>query len=775
MKHLYALFILLLITTVLHAQVTLSADGPGNTYELIESRGFGVESPDCRHTSFGRHVTEIFDNTLGKNVFVFHSHPVEDDDRCGADDRVRMEIKGGDGSPADMQHTEGQTAYYRWKFKLDAGFIPSSRFTHIFQIKAIDGDAGAPLVTITPRAGNPQKMQIIHSSGEGSGSLGTVHEVDLAPFKGTWVEAYVKYKSSEGSAGTFEITIKRVSDGVTLLSYSRTGIDMWRTGASYNRPKWGVYRGKDPVLRDEQVRFADFCISESSASLCPSDIGSNQLPTVSITSPANNASFTAPVSVTINASASDADGTVSLVEFFNGSTKLGEDATSPYSFAWTGVAAGSYTLTAKATDNNSGATTSAAVNITVQAAPTCPAAIASGDDGNVAANVLDNNLSTRWSASGDGQWIQFCLGAPASVTGVQIAFYSGNTRTSTFDVLVGNDGATWTTAAAGRVSSGVSLNLETFTFAAQTGKYVRIVGHGNSVNAWNSYTEVKIQTGSGSGQTITLSPQHDAYVRNGTTAGTTLGTTDATILVTKLNSSASAGNDRHTYLRFDAGTAGATISSAVLRLYGKIDDDRSTNVPISVYGVSNTTWTESTITWNNKPATGSSLQTTSVTDATARYYTWDITAYVQSELAAGRTLISLALLSGVATDPRITWNSKETGSNGPELVITTNTTLQSQKLSLVAGGEEKAGDMKLTAYPNPFRGSNTIVVNLAKEGHTQLAAYDMAGRQVTVLVSGHLSAGAHRISFRPDALPAGIYLLRLSNNGQTITQKLVKE
>lgn len=555
MKQLYALLVFLLLTTVLYAQVTLSADGPGNTYSLIESKGFGIESPDCRHTSFGPHVTEVFDNTLGKNVFVFHSHPVEDDDRCGADDRVRMEIKGGSGSPAAMQHTEGQTAYYRWKFKLDAGFIPSSRFTHIFQIKAIEGDAGAPLITITPRAGNPQKMQIIHSAGEGSGSLGTVHQVDLAPFKGAWVEAYVKYKSSEGSAGTFEITLKRVSDGVTLLSYSRTGIDMWRTDADYNRPKWGVYRGKDDVLRDEQVRFADFCISESSESQCPSSIGSNP-----------------------------------------------------------------------------------------------------------------------------------------------------------------------------------------------------------------------------PGGSVTLTPTHDAYVRNGTTAGTTHGTTDPNILITKLNSTASAGNDRHTYLKFDAGSAGSTITSAVLRLYGKIDDTRSSNVPISAYSVSNTTWTESTITWNNKPATGgSALQTATVTDATARYYTWDITAYVQSEIAAGRTTISLALLSGVATDPRITWNSKETGSNPPQLVITTPTSLLANKNVSALSVEEETTGMKLTAWPNPFRESNTIMLQLAKGGYTQLAAYDMTGKQVSVLVNGHLAAGTHRAYFKPDAMPAGIYLLRLISNGKTITRKLVKE
>ena len=126
----------------------------------------------------------------------------------------------------------------------------------------------------------------------------------------------------------------------------------------------------------------------------------------------------------------------------------------------------------------------------------CLPVVASSDDGNVPGNVLDNDLNTRWSANGDGQWIQFCLNSAATVTGVQIAFYSGNTRTSTFDILTSTDGANWSTKASNRVSSGTSLNLETFSITATTAKYVRIVGHGNSVNAWNSYTEVRIQTSS---------------------------------------------------------------------------------------------------------------------------------------------------------------------------------------------------------------------------------------------------------------------------------------
>jgi len=69
--------------------------------------------------------------------------------------------------------------------------------------------------------------------------------------------------------------------------------------------------------------------------------------------------------VTINANATDSDGTIAKVEFFQGTTKLGEDLTSPYSFAWASVPAGSYSLTAKATDNASAVTASTAIAIVV--------------------------------------------------------------------------------------------------------------------------------------------------------------------------------------------------------------------------------------------------------------------------------------------------------------------------------------------------------------------------------------------------------------------------
>ena len=100
--------------------------------------------------------------------------------------------------------------------------------------------------------------------------------------------------------------------------------------------------------------------------------GGNSAPSVSITQPAAGAAFTEPATVGVVASASDPDGTVAKVEFFNGATKLGEDTTAPFTYDWAGVAAGTYSLTARATDNLGAQSTSAVRTVTVS--PTQPAA-----------------------------------------------------------------------------------------------------------------------------------------------------------------------------------------------------------------------------------------------------------------------------------------------------------------------------------------------------------------------------------------------------------------
>ena len=94
----------------------------------------------------------------------------------------------------------------------------------------------------------------------------------------------------------------------------------------------------------------------------------NQPPTVSLTAPASGATFTAPASFGLAATASDADGTIAGVDFYAGSTLLATDTSSPYAYTWSGVTAGSYGLTAVARDNAGATTTSAARTVTVSPA-----------------------------------------------------------------------------------------------------------------------------------------------------------------------------------------------------------------------------------------------------------------------------------------------------------------------------------------------------------------------------------------------------------------------
>ncbi|WP_310461269.1 Ig-like domain-containing protein [Sphaerotilus sp.] len=93
----------------------------------------------------------------------------------------------------------------------------------------------------------------------------------------------------------------------------------------------------------------------------------NQPPTVTMASPTAGATFTAPATLTLGASAADADGSVVRVEYYNGSTLLGSSTASPYTLTWSNVPAGSYTLGARAVDNLGAATSSATVGISVLA------------------------------------------------------------------------------------------------------------------------------------------------------------------------------------------------------------------------------------------------------------------------------------------------------------------------------------------------------------------------------------------------------------------------
>jgi hypothetical protein len=91
----------------------------------------------------------------------------------------------------------------------------------------------------------------------------------------------------------------------------------------------------------------------------------NNPPTVSIASPANNASLGFGQPIVIAASVSDSDGTVRRVEFFVDGFALGADSSEPFSLTWSNATPGVHILTARAIDNGLGIVISTSVTVNI--------------------------------------------------------------------------------------------------------------------------------------------------------------------------------------------------------------------------------------------------------------------------------------------------------------------------------------------------------------------------------------------------------------------------
>lgn len=274
----FALCILLLATLSWKesdAVTHLRADGVTDTYTLIdaallERSGTVVETSDCKHTDFGPHITQVFDDQLNRQVFAFHSHIRQDDDRCINTDRQRVEIKTYDRSPQELLGYDGEYVTYSWNFKLDAGFLPPYSFCHIHQLKAVGGDESMPVITMTLRKSTPNMLQLLQYDSKGS--LLFLKEEPLDKFTGVWVHA--ESEVIYGHHGEYNMTLTNYATNEVLLRYSSKDIDFWRndtaTVVAFIRPKWGIYRSvQEAVLsRNETVLFDDFCIGKGDVDRC---------------------------------------------------------------------------------------------------------------------------------------------------------------------------------------------------------------------------------------------------------------------------------------------------------------------------------------------------------------------------------------------------------------------------------------------------------------------------------------------------------------------------
>ncbi|CAL8140707.1 unnamed protein product [Orchesella dallaii] len=264
--------ILSLILSIVQGKTWLRADGnSSNTYNLLNSvlGGTAYEVPDCAHGSYGPHITQRVDTTLNVPIFAFHAHVAEDKEGCSmTGDRQRVEIKTYNPSPNELKGFSGETVTLSWNFRLNSQLQPSTKFFHIHQIKAKGGDDSSPIMTITPRIrSGTNVLEITYTDGNGA-SPRVIKSDALSIFAGKWVHAREELTYSQN--GKYSLVLSRTDNGQQLMAVTENNINLWRNGAEFVRPKWGIYRSllESNLLRDEHVLFNDFCFAKGTSDKC---------------------------------------------------------------------------------------------------------------------------------------------------------------------------------------------------------------------------------------------------------------------------------------------------------------------------------------------------------------------------------------------------------------------------------------------------------------------------------------------------------------------------
>ncbi|WP_221392049.1 ELWxxDGT repeat protein [Dyadobacter sp. NIV53] len=262
-----------------------------------------------------------------------------------------------------------------------------------------------------------------------------------------------------------------------------------------------------------------------------------------------------------------------------------------------------------------------------------------------------------------------------------------------------------------------------------------------------------------------LEPVADAYVRNTPNQETNYGK-EATL---EVKAGSLPSYQRNTYLKFPLFGVGQ-ISSARLRVFGS-NVQSSAATTLSVFGVQDDNWLEEGIAWQNAPSeTDGTLGSIEVTN-TKKYYELDVTAYVRSQLSGNRS-VSLLLTNPNNQNARLTFNSRESAANRPQLVIETTAPPAAR-----TGSEQEfvIVDQEISAiYPNPAGKYFTVQLSKAHQGKTDIKLSDLSGN--TVWAPGYQSvrpASQVEVDLSAQRLPAGIYMIKIRSAAFTETLRVL--
>ena len=319
------------------------------------------------------------------------------------------------GSPA----IAGSATYSSGKYTINAGgtdiWNSSDQFHYVYQPLSGDGTitarvAGLGNSNAWAKAGVMVRETLAANSRDAialvtaANGYEFIRRIDTGGFS----------TSSSPASGAAPGWVRLVRTGYKFDGYYSTDGTNWRLMGSDTVPM------TDPVYVGIAVTSHNASLGTTATvdnlTITTSGGPSNQPPTVALSTPASGASFTAPATMSLAATASDPENRMSHVDFYAGTTLLASDTATPYTFTWSSVPAGTYAIKAIAYDADGGSASSSIATVTVAGSstadtqpPTAPA--------NLATTVASNSqINLTWSASTDnvgvtGYRIERCQGS----------------------------------------------------------------------------------------------------------------------------------------------------------------------------------------------------------------------------------------------------------------------------------------------------------------------------------------------------------------------------
>ncbi|MDP3966277.1 MAG: DUF2341 domain-containing protein [archaeon] len=242
-----------------------------------------------------------------------------------------------------------------FSFDLSGGVLNVSRLTRVSIIPIYFNDNGKEVISSIASSSYNINGGSGRAVNNGSATMHVLSISITSPSNGA--------NFNSGLSVPIQTSVIDSESNITKVEFFANGVSINNDTTSpysytWNSPPPGTYQLRTTVTSNgDQSQSPIVAITVLS-------LGNNP-PAVSITSPSNGATFNAGSTVNISATATDSDGTVTKVEFLRNGVSINNDTTSPYSYSWTNVQAGSYNLTAKATDNGGIVTTSGVVGIIV--------------------------------------------------------------------------------------------------------------------------------------------------------------------------------------------------------------------------------------------------------------------------------------------------------------------------------------------------------------------------------------------------------------------------